>query len=268
MKASIIAKEKCKCIIDTEIIEQLIGELLFDTSAESNSCDDDIDRRKRYAMRAFVFNEDDKVYVATVNSVLKMNLIVKFLATGVPFRQASRIYHSVKEELRLGVLGCVSDVDVANQCRIVCAINLQYLKEMLNNVWAFSISIDAGNNEGTSYLDLRVRCYLKNNLQNFHLIAIPMRERHTGKYQYNLVVAALDVLALQWRHQLIKVASDGASAMSGCVQGTCTHLERECHNPIFRIWCGAHQLDLVIKKAFKRLCSERFVNQLTAVTAH
>ena len=119
MKASIIAKEKCKYIIDTEIIEQLIGELLFDTSAESNSCDDDIDRRKRYAMRAFVFNEDDKVYVATVNSVLKMNLIVKFLATGVSFRQASRIYHSVKEELGLGVLGCVSDVDVANQCRIV-----------------------------------------------------------------------------------------------------------------------------------------------------
>ena len=67
MKASIIAKEKCKYIIDTEIIEQLIGKLLFDTSAESNSCDDDIDRRKRYAMRAFVFNEDDKVYVATVN---------------------------------------------------------------------------------------------------------------------------------------------------------------------------------------------------------
>jgi hypothetical protein len=27
------------------------------------------------------------------------------------------------------------------------------------------------------------------------------------------------------------------------VQGKCTHLERECHNSIFRIWCGAHQID-------------------------
>jgi hypothetical protein len=51
----------------------------------------------------------------------------------------------------------------------------------------------------------------------------------------NLIVIALDVLAPQWRHQLIGVASDGASAISGCVQGTCTHLERECHNPIFNI---------------------------------
>jgi hypothetical protein len=32
--------------------------------------------------------------------------------------------------------------------------------------------------------------------------------------------------------------------MAGCVQGTCPHLERECHTPFFRIWCGAHQLDL------------------------
>ena len=139
---------------------------------------------------------------------------------------------------------------------------------MLSSVRALSIAIDAGNNKGTSYLDLRVTCYSKNNLQNFHLIAIPTRERHTGKHQYSLIVTTFDVLAPQWRHQLIGVASDGASAMSGCVQGTCTHLERECHNPIFRIWCGAHQLDLVVKKAFKRLCSERFVNQLTAVTAH
>ena len=99
-------------------------------------------------MRAFVFNEHDKVYVAAVNSVLKLNLSVKFLATGVSLRQASRIYHALKEELGLVVLGCISDVDVANQRRIVCAINLQYLKEMLSNVWAVSIAIDAGNSAG------------------------------------------------------------------------------------------------------------------------
>jgi hypothetical protein len=91
-----------------------------------------------------------------------------------------------------------------------------------------------------SYLDLRVTCFSKNNLQNFHLIAIPMRERNTGRFQYNLIVTTFDVSPPQWRHQLIGVASDRASAMSGRVQGTCTHLERECHNPIFPIWCGAH----------------------------
>ena len=31
-------------------------------------------------------------------------------------------------------------------CRIVCAVNLQYLKEIFKNVWPFAIAIDVGNN--------------------------------------------------------------------------------------------------------------------------
>jgi hypothetical protein len=138
---------------------------------------------------------------------------------------------------------------------------------MPKNVWAFSIAIDAGNNAGTAYLDLRMRCYFRSTMQNVRLVAIPMRERHTGDYQYDLIVAALDV-APEWRYQLIGVATYGASAMTGCIQGMCTRLERECHTPIFQIWCGAHQLDLVIKKAFNRLCSDKFLTTLTAATGH
>ena len=95
----------------------------------------------------------------------------------------------------MGILGSVSEGDVATHCRIVCSINLQYLKEILSKVWAFAIAIDAGNNAGTAYLDLRARCYFKNNLQNVHILAIPMREWHTGEYQYNLLAEAMDVIA-------------------------------------------------------------------------
>mgnify|MGYP003321281629 CR=1 FL=1 len=150
----------------------------------------------------------------------------------------------------------------------MCTVNLQGLKEILKDIWAFSIALDAGNNAGTAYLDLRMRCYYKNFLQNLHLLAIPMRERHTGAYQYDLIVNALDILAPNWRYQLIGVSSDGASTMTGCIQGTVSRLARECHTPIFRIWCGAHQLDLVIKKAFNGLCNERFLNIVTGVTGH
>lgn len=267
MKARIIAKQKCDYLIDVEIIDKLIGCMLFDTTAEGDNLDD-VERSKRNAMKVFDLKEDDQVYVTRVKSVLKLNIIVKFVEIGVSFRQASRLYQSVKDETGMGVMGSISDGDVASHCRIVCAINYQYLKELLKNVWAFSIAIDAGNNAGTAYLDLRMRCYFKDNLQNLHLMAIPMRERHTGEYQYDLVVAALDVLSPEWRHKLIGVTSDGASAMTGCVQGTCSRLERECNTPIFRIWCGAHQLDLVVKKAFNRLCSDIFLNMITGVTGH
>ena len=94
-------------------------------------------------------------------------------------------------------------------------------------------------------------------------MAIPMRERHTGEYQYDLIVETMDVLAPKWRDQLISVSTDGASAMTGCVQGTRTRLSRECNGEIFRIWCGAHQLDLVVKKAFNQLLNEKFLTTLT-----
>jgi hypothetical protein len=64
---------------------------------------------------------------------------------------------------------------------------------MLKNVWEFSIASDAGNNAGTAYLDLRMQCYFSSTMQNLHLVARLMREWHTGEYQYDLIVAALDV---------------------------------------------------------------------------
>jgi hypothetical protein len=43
-----------------------------------------------------------------------MNMIVKFVAIGASFSQASRLYTSVKEETGLGALGCAtSDKDVS-----------------------------------------------------------------------------------------------------------------------------------------------------------
>jgi hypothetical protein len=95
-----------------------------------------------------------------------------------------------------------------------------------------------------------------------------MRERHTGEYQYNLVVSLLDILAPNWKHQLIGIATDGASSMTGCIKGTCTRLSNECHSRIFRIWCGAHQLDLVMKMSFNKLCNKKFLDTQTSVKGH
>ena len=82
------------------------------------------------------------------------------------------------------------------------------------------------------------------------------------------MVTLLDVFAPNWRHQLIGIATNGASTMTGCIKGMVTRLSNECHSPIFRIWCGAHQLDLVMKRAFNRLCDDKFLDTLTSVTGH
>jgi len=73
-------------------------------------------------------------------------MVTNFVSVGVSFQQASRLYQSVKEEKGMGVLGSILAIEVAQHCRIVCAVNLQNLKEIFKNVWAFAIAIDAGNN--------------------------------------------------------------------------------------------------------------------------
>jgi len=53
-----------------------------------------------------------------------------------------KAYHLKINEM--GVMGSIPDVEVAHHCRIVCAVNLQYMKEIFKNVWAFAIVFDAG----------------------------------------------------------------------------------------------------------------------------
>jgi len=54
-------------------------------------------------------------------------------------------------------------------CRIVfCSIWRRYSR-------IFGLAIDAGNKAWTAYLDLQMQCYFKGALQDFHLLAIPMR---------------------------------------------------------------------------------------------
>lgn len=102
-------------------------------------------------------------------------------------------------------------------------------------MWALSIALDGGNNADSSYLDTRIRFFVNGDLHNFHLFAIPMRERHTGEYQFNLAAKFLSHIAPTWQKKLIGIASDGASTMTGCVRGVVSRLCRDCDSDVFRI---------------------------------
>jgi hypothetical protein len=58
---------------------------------------------KKRVLKMFIYNPEDNLYTAKVNAVLKLNLVAKFVAIGVSlFRQAIKLYHSVKEETGMG----------------------------------------------------------------------------------------------------------------------------------------------------------------------
>jgi len=85
-----------------------------------------------------------------------------------------------------------------------------------------------------------------------------------------MVVSFLDVLRPGWKVHLLGVSSDGARNMTGCVSGVVTRLSNAMHNecPLTRVWCEAHQLDLVMEHIMDTIVKEHFLTFMTRFITH
>ena len=93
IKARIISKQTFKFIIDADIIETLIFGLL--NPQEHGDEEYSFERAKKNALKNFVHNQADNIFVIEVKSTLKLKMVTNFVSVGVSFRQASRLYQSV-----------------------------------------------------------------------------------------------------------------------------------------------------------------------------
>jgi len=173
-----------------------------------------------------------------------------------------------KELTGLASLGSASEGKVTSFVRFVCALNLQKISEMLVSSWTFSLAMDMSTHMSTSYLDIRIRLFTCGTIHNFHLLAIPMCSSHTGKEIFLLAERALDVICPNWRDLIVSVATDGERKMTGRVQGVATRFERVAKPGFFRLWCGLHQLDIVLQKFFKHLLDDEFYTLLTGLISY
>jgi hypothetical protein len=166
-------------------------------------------------------------------------------------------------------IGSCTTVQAARVARIACAVNLEKISELLCAAWVFSIALDTSTVEYTGYLDFRVRVCVKSEIENLHVFAIPLRDRHTGEVMFNAMADVLDKLHEIWREEAIGVITDGDRSMTGQVKGVASRIERETPDGmICRVWCGLHQLDLIMQRLLKDICDEEFYRELTSVIGH
>jgi hypothetical protein len=170
------------------------------------------------------------------------------------------------------VLRACSRHDVANYIRVVCAVNLQHIARHLCRAWAFSIALDSATHQSTSYLDVRFWIFMPTfyNIVNLHAVALPMFNWHTGEVMFQMVVSFLDVLHPGWKVHILGVSSNGARNMTGRVSGVVTRLSNAMHNecPLTRVWCGAHQLDLVMEHIMDTIVKEHFFTVMIGFITH
>ena len=85
---------------------------------------------------------------------------------------------------------------------------------------------------------------------------------------FQLIDTFFDALLSNWKGKLIGISSDGASNMTGAFSGVVTRLQKLALPGLYRIWCCAHQTDLVVQKAIAFLCDKNFVSSVMGITGH
>jgi hypothetical protein len=76
---------------------------------------------------------------------------------------------------------------------------------------------------------------------------------HNGEVMFDMVSKFLTMLRLDWMTRLIGLVSDGVCNMTGYLDW---------------IWCGAHQLDLVMEHIMNNVVKERFFTIMTGFITH
>jgi len=170
-----------------------------------------------------------------------------------------------------GLRACFRD-EISNFVRAVCAINLQRIANLLRRSWAFSLALDSATHQSTSFLDLHFRVFIPNyhSIVNLHGCTLPMFDCHTGDIMSTMVNKFLTMLCPDWTIRLLGLTSDGACNMTGRVTSVVTHFDAAMHNDcsLIRIWCEAHQLDLVMEDIMNNVIKERFFSVMTGFITH
>ena len=253
--------------ISRPIVDVIINQLLQDYDPEDDEISNAVSHSVDDLFKLVVENGEEH-YEASVSNKIQYELIVSYVSIGVSFRQCSRLLLSCKELANLSEVGNCNVAKVIQAVRFTCCQNYEVLCKILQHAWAFSIAMDAGTKASVPYLDVRVRATVDGSLYNLHLVALPMTESHTGENTFLLIEKFLDALCSNWRKKLISVSTDGASNMQGRYQGAVTRLDDVCCDGFYRIWCGAHQLDLVIQSIFVQMLNNTFVETTQRITGH
>jgi hypothetical protein len=236
-----------RVLIDKDIVDAIIGEMMFHP--------EDMDRITRARLlESFVPTLDSSEdaadagdvsrYAITVTNTRQFQLVAQYLGAGLSSRQVSQVIMETKEVLGIGSIGSCSQGIVSRYDRFICAMNLQFIAELLRQCWAFSVAIDMVAHMATSYCDVRIRSCHKSTVHDFHLLFIPVHERHTGETIFNTFAQAMDAPFPDWRETITGASSDGEKMMTGRHQGVIKRIHRVVKPGFMRVWCGAHQLDL------------------------
>ena len=147
-------------------------------------------------------SEDSLSFV--VSSPIQFRAVVKATSNDLSFRQTVNMINDLNKETTLASLGTINLRKVISFLRVVSAVNFDSLSEVLNSTWAFSLALDIGNKHSNSYLDLRVELVFNGGVQNLHVCAFPLEDKHTGKNIAEAVKNVMTPICPTWKENCFR----------------------------------------------------------------
>jgi hypothetical protein len=250
------------------IVDDIVGNLFFNPK-EDEEDDDSEPITKANAMKLFKLQEDGS-YLVIIKNSLRFNLAIEHVSIGLSFHQTAAVITQHRNLCKNSKLAGLNDHMVGQFVRVLLAVALQSMSTIMNqkHVWEFSLAADASSHMGVSLLDQRIRICVEGVLYNLHMVLVPFFERHLAVNYVELIKTMFDTLCPNWRSKLISISSDGENTMTGRHGGVVTLLEKECNNPVLRIWCVPYQLDIVVKNATQDVLDQAFYKVAHAYSIH
>ena len=146
------AKESISFTISKSIVEVVIHQLLLKFDPNE---DEDNEMTSNLEIFSGISNEEGvEYYGVSWSNKLLFKLIVSYISVGVSFRQCTQLLHETKETTGLDCIGNISVGKVIQVVRNTCGFNFEIIKNVLHDVWAFSIAMDGGTKATVPYLDV------------------------------------------------------------------------------------------------------------------
>ena len=166
-------------------------------------------------------DEEQEFYEHVWLTARRFRMCIKIVSRGSTFRATSRIMDNFAIDSGVSIYRGCAKAYVSNQTRVVVLAHLlRIFSGVAKHLWCFSLALDGSTHQGLSYLDVRWRFLWKGSVQNFHLVALPMFERHSGEYMFEILQTfLLAVFGIPCTQKCTCESSDGAANMRGNTGG-------------------------------------------------
>jgi hypothetical protein len=186
-------------IPNVAIVDELIDNLFFKPEIEEDDEETEL-ISKAIALKIFrpIFDRDEddiedgaandeadrfvRRYTITNTNPLRFWLSIDHVKVGLSFRQAASVITQHRSRTKNVKLTGISDHIVGQHVRVLLAVALQLVSNVLCNssVWASSLAGDASTHQGTPLLDQRIRVRFNGVLMNLHLELVRFFQHHTA----------------------------------------------------------------------------------------